>query len=97
MAKLNKKTDELSEPQEKFNKERENSGRSYKGSVDSESNLTLASEYDTIIPKFSHFEKQKAEENGKNSRKNSDLKLEKLRYSCEDDNLNSPISKSQKF
>lgn len=94
---MNKKNEEISETQEKINKDRENFRKSYKGSVDSESNLVLPNEYDTIIPKFSHFEKQKPEENAKKSRNNSEIRVEKLRYSCEDDNLNSPMNKSQKF
>ena len=78
------------------------------GLNDSESNLPLPNEYDNA-PNFNHFDEMKGnsasnlskggESEGKKPRTNSGggLSLNAVRYSCLEENVNSPLSKSQKI
>lgn len=75
-----------------------------KGLTDSESNLTLPNEYDKA-PSMNHLDS--INEGNENPLKKSDSKKERansgfpalkaVRYSYEEDNVNSPLSKSQKL
>lgn len=76
------------------------------GLTDSESNLTLPNEYDKA-PNLSHLidedsviQKEERLENSetKKERANSGLPaLNSVRYSCDEDNVNSPVSKPPKL
>ena len=96
---MSPKNDELSPPVHSNHKE--------SGLIDSESNLPLPNEYDNA-PNLNHFDEMKnnsasnlskgGESEGKKPRTNSGgLSLNAVRYSCLEENVNSPLSKSQKI
>lgn len=67
----------------------------YEGNAnDSESNLLLPTEYEKG-PHFKHFVKIESVGDIKKIRANSGINVEMIRYSNDDNNINSPLNKSQ--